>query len=79
METYTFTATIDGLTVFDTGGLTVHAGKAGAWAAINRALATRGSEVYPLKVEIERDGEVVESCEVEYNFDSKKWTIKNGN
>ena len=73
METYTFTATIDGLTVFDTGGLTVHAGMDGAWAAINRALATRGSEVYPLKVEIERDGEVVESCEVEYNFDSKKW------
>ena len=78
METYTFTATIDGMTVFDSGGLTDHAGMDGAWAAINRALATRGSEVYPLKVEIERDGEVVESCEVEYNFESKKWSIKNG-
>lgn len=77
METYTFTATIDGLTVFDQSGLTDHAGMDGAWAAINRALATRGSEVYPLPIEIERDGEVVESCEVEYNFDSKKWEIKN--
>lgn len=78
METYTFTATIDGLTVFDAGGLTAHAGMDGAWAAINRALATRGSEVYPLPIEIDRDGEVVESCEVEYNFDFKKWETKNG-
>ena len=76
MDTYSFTATIDGIIVYESDGMTDFAGMNGAWDAINRDLSKRGSECYPLGIEISRDGVVVERSEVEYDFDAEKWDLK---
>lgn len=65
--------TIDGDLVAETSTDSEHAGMELLYNALNDYMATASSSVYSKDVIIDVDGSTVESFEIEYDFDAKKW------
>lgn len=70
--------TIDGALVAETSTDSEHAGMELIYKALNDYMATASSSVYSKDVIIDVDGSTVESFEIEYDFDAKKWVKSNG-
>lgn len=65
--------TIDGALVAETSTDSEHAGMELLYKSLNDYMATAASSVYSKDVAIDVDGSTVESFEIEYDFDAKKW------
>lgn len=70
--------TIDGDLVAETSTDSEHAGMELLYKSLNDYMAAAASSVYSKDVIIDVDGSTVESFEIEYDFDAKKWVKVNG-
>ena len=77
-ETKVYQLTIDGALVAETSTDSEHAGMELIYKALNDYMTTASSSVYSREVNIDVDGSTVESFEVEYDFEAKKWVKVNG-
>lgn len=77
-ETKVYQLTIDGDLVAETSTDSEHAGMELIYNALNDYMATAASSVYSREVNIDVDGLTVESFEIEYDFENKKWVKSNG-
>lgn len=77
-ETKVYQLTIDGDLVAETSTDSEHAGMELIYNALNDYMAATASSVYSKDIIIDVDGSTVESFEIEYDFDSKKWVKVNG-
>ena len=77
-ETKVYQLTVDGVLVAETSTNSKHAGMELIYNALNDYMATAASSVYSKDVIVDVDGSTVESFEIEYDFDTKKWVKSNG-
>lgn len=77
-ETKVYQLTIDGDLVAETSTDSEHAGMELIYKALNDYMATAASSVCGKDVIVDVDGSTVESFEIEYDFDAKKWVKVNG-
>lgn len=77
-ETKVYQLTIDGALVAEMSTDSEHAGMELLYKALNDYMATAASSFCSKDVIIDVDGSTIDSFEIEYDFDSKKWVKVNG-
>lgn len=77
-ETKVYQLTIDGALVAETSTDSEHVGMELMYNALNDYMATASSSIYNKDVIIDVDGSTVDSFEIEYDFNFKKWVKSNG-